>query len=240
MRHFRAELRAWEKTPGAVVTEADMAIDAFLARELPTGDDAWLSEESADDPVRLHAERVWIVDPIDGTRSYAEGRAEFAVSVALWTRAAGAVVLGVVLNPARDDLFVAIRGGGVWRNGVRVGLRAWSAGAPIRLLVSGREARQLGLQRHFRECEVHGVGSLAYRLALIAAGEADGLVSLRRVADWDLAAAALMVEEGGGRVTDRHGRDLVLNAPVSAHHGLVVARPALHAAMQGVLAPLER
>lgn len=237
MRYFRNDVRAWEKTPGAVVTEADLAIDSLLARELPLAGDAWLSEESADDPGRLAADRLWIVDPIDGTRSYVAGKAEFAISVALWTRASG-VVLGVVLNPATDELFLAARGRGAWRNGVPSTLRPWSETSETKLLVSGREARKVGFDRRFPGCDVRGLGSLAYRLALIAAGEADGLVSLRQVADWDLAAAALMIEEAGGRITDRHGRALVLNAPSPKHAGLVVAAPRLHRALGATLATL--
>ncbi len=239
MRHFRREPERWEKTPGAIVTEVDIAIDRLLRAELPRGEQAWLSEETPDDAVRLSAEQVWIVDPIDGTRSYVLGRPEFAISVALWDRSADGVVLGIVLNPATDELFVACRGGGVWLNGVALGLRAWSAAADTELLVSGREARQVGFDRHFPTCRVRGLGSLAYRLALIATGRADGLVSLRWVADWDLAAAVLMVEEGGGRVTDRQGRALRLNAPSARHDGLVVAAPPLHDRLCNVIGALS-
>ncbi len=238
MRQFRRDPERWEKTPGAIVTEVDIAIDRLLRAELPHGEEAWLSEETPDDEARLAAPRVWIVDPIDGTRSYVLGRPEFAISVALWDRAEGGVVLGIVLNPATDELFVACRGGGVWLNGVALGLRPWSPDEKTELLVSGREARKVGFDRHFATCEVRGLGSLAYRLALIATGRADGLVSLRRVADWDLAAAVLMVEEGGGRVTDRHGRPLRLNAPTARHEGLVVAAAPLHDRLCNVVGSL--
>ncbi|TVQ34703.1 MAG: 3'(2'),5'-bisphosphate nucleotidase CysQ [Geminicoccaceae bacterium] len=238
MRFFRQDPERWEKTPGAIVTEADIAIDRLLRAELPLGDEAWLSEESPDDEIRLRAEHVWIVDPIDGTRSYALGRPEFAISVALWDRSAKGVVLGIVLNPATDELFVAIRGGGVWLNGIALQVRPWSPDTATELLVSGREAKQAQLDRHFATCRIRGLGSLAYRLALVATGRADGLVSLRRVADWDLAAAVLMVEEGGGRVTDRHGRSLRLNRPTAQHDGLVVGQPPLHDRLQNVIAAL--
>ncbi|MFW5834450.1 MAG: inositol monophosphatase family protein [Pseudomonadota bacterium] len=238
MRFFRQAHKRWEKTPGSIVTEADIAIDRLLRAELPRGEEAWLSEESPDDEVRLDAEQVWIVDPIDGTRSYAQGRAEFAISVALWDRSVGGAVLGVVLNPATDELFVAERGGGTLVNGTPATLRPWSATGSTELLVSGREARHAGFEQHFRDCRIKGLGSLAYRLALIAAGRADGLVSLRRVADWDLAAAVLMIEEAGGRVTDRFGRHLTLNRPTAQHQGLVVGHPVLHDRLCNVIASL--
>jgi myo-inositol-1(or 4)-monophosphatase len=238
MRFFRRDPERWEKTPGAIVTEADIAIDRLLRAELPRGDEAWLSEESPDDEVRLQAELVWIVDPIDGTRSYALGRPEFAISVALWDRSRRGIVLGVVLNPATDELFVAERGGGTLVNGVPAVLRPWSPTGTTDLLVSGREARHAGFEQHFQDCRIKGLGSLAYRLALVATGRADGLVSLRRVADWDLAAAALMVEEAGGRVTDRFGRHLTLNRPTAQHHGLVVGHPTLHDRLCNVITSL--
>ncbi|MEO1090995.1 MAG: inositol monophosphatase family protein [Pseudomonadota bacterium] len=233
MRHFRSDLRSWEKTPGAVVTEADLAIDRFLRERLPAAGEAWLSEESADDRRRLETERVWIVDPIDGTRSFVAGRPEFAISVALWST--DRIVLGIVFNPATDELFVAEHRGGLARNGIAAGLRPWQSSDEIELLVSGREAREVGFDRHFATATVRRLGSLAYRVARVASGRADGVVSLRTVADWDLAAAALMVEEGGGRITDRHGHPLRFNAWPPSHDGLVVAAPPLHDALHDVL-----
>lgn len=226
MRHFRRTHQAWEKAPGDIVTEADLEIDRFLRERLPRGGAAWLSEESADAPTRLEAARVWIVDPIDGTRSYAGGREEFAISVALLER--NRIALGVVLNPATDELFTVAGDGPARLGGEIVHIRPWRAGDALTLLVSGREARTAGFERHFAHARVRGLGSLAYRLALVAAGRADGLVSLRRVADWDLAAGARMVEAAGGVVTDRHGERLVYNRPRPVHDGLVVGAPALH------------
>ncbi len=236
MRHFRRAHAAWEKAPGDLVTEADVAIDRFLRERLPEAGAGWLSEETRDSRHRLEADRVWIVDPIDGTRSYANGKAEFAVSVALWAR--GRTCLGVVLNPATDELFTVTGDERPLLNGARVRVRPWRPGDALTLLVSGREARTAGFERHFAHAKVRGLGSLAYRLARVAAGQADGLVSLRRVADWDLAAGARMVEAAGGVVTDRHGRTLVLNRSRPVHDGLVVAAPALHGELLAHLAQL--
>jgi len=236
MRHFRRAHAAWEKAPGDLVTEADIAIDRFLRARLPEGDADWLSEETKDSGHRLGAPRVWIVDPIDGTRSYAKGKAEFAVSVALWDR--GRVTVGVVLNPATDELFTVAEGEPPRLDGTDIRVRRWHAGDALTLLVSGREARTAGFERHFAHAKVRGLGSLAYRLARVAAGQADGLVSLRRVADWDLAAGARMVEAAGGVVTDRHGAPLGLNRPQPVHDGLVVAAPDLHGELLDHLAHL--
>ncbi|MFP4125810.1 MAG: inositol monophosphatase family protein [Alphaproteobacteria bacterium] len=237
MRHFRRAHAAWEKAPGDLVTEADLAIDRFLRARLPQGDADWLSEETTDAGHRLGAPRVWIVDPIDGTRSYANGKAEFAVSVALWDR--GRVTVGVVLNPATDELFTVVEGEPARRNGTPMRVRGWRPGGGVTLLVSGREARTAGFETSFAHAKVRGLGSLAYRLARVAAGQADGLVSLRRVADWDLAAGVAMVEAAGGIVTDRHGAPLDLNRPQPHHDGLVVAAPELHGVLLDHLAHLS-
>jgi myo-inositol-1(or 4)-monophosphatase len=236
MRHFRKAHAAWEKAPGDLVTEADIAIDRFLRARLPEGDADWLSEETKDSGHRLGAPRVWIVDPIDGTRSYAGGRAEFAISVALWDR--GRVTVGIVFNPATDELFTIAEGEPPRLAGALVRVRSWRPGDTLTLLVSGREARTAGFEKHFARAKVRGLGSLAYRLARVAAGHADGLVSLRRVADWDLAAGARLVEAAGGVVTDRHGAPLGLNRPRPSHDGLVVAAPALHGELLDHLAHL--
>ena len=236
MRHFRRAHAAWEKAPGDLVTEADVAIDRFLRARLPQGDADWLSEETKDSGHRLGAPRVWIVDPIDGTRSYANGKAEFCVSVALWDR--GRVTVGIVLNPATDELFTLAEGEPPRLDGTAIAVRRWRAGDALTLLVSGREARTAGFEKHFAHARVRGLGSLAYRLARVAAGQADGLVSLRRVADWDLAAGAAMVEAAGGVVTDRHGAPLGLNRPQPVHDGLVVAAPELHGELLDHLAHL--
>ena len=112
MRHFRQPHESWEKGPGQIVTEADLAVDQFLlqARCRPALLMAWLSEETEDDRCRLTAREVWVVDPIDGTRSFADGVAEFTISVALLDE--GEPVLGFVYNPATEELFEAVRGPG--------------------------------------------------------------------------------------------------------------------------------
>ncbi len=234
MTHFQRPHARWEKAPGSLVTEADLAIDRFLKDRLPKGEDAWLSEESHDDFKRLGAQRVWIVDPIDGTRSYARGKPEFCVSVALWET--GRIVLGVVLNPATEELFTVRPNGGARCDGEPMRVRGWEPGSAITLLVSGREAREAHFERLFQGVDVMRLGSIAYRLALVADGRADGLVTLRRIADWDLAAAVRMAEAAGAVVTDRRGRALRFNQLEPTHDGLIVAGPALH---RRLLAHLE-
>jgi myo-inositol-1(or 4)-monophosphatase len=238
--HFCARGRHWYKGPGQVVTEADLAVNRLLRRHLigARPDDGWLSEESADDGSRLSRPRVWVVDPIDGTRAFADGVPEFSISVALVVH--GEPLLGSVLNPATGERFEAWRGGGARLNGrpLRASDRQLLAGA--RLLSARTEMRKRNWHELLPEAELTTIGSLAYKLALVAAGRFDGLVSLRASHDWDLAAACLLIEEAGARLTDADGAPLVFNRPVPRHAGLVAAgTDALHRALRTRLQELR-
>ncbi|MFL5337111.1 MAG: inositol monophosphatase family protein [Geminicoccaceae bacterium] len=228
MRHFRQPHESWEKGPGQLVTEADIEVDRFLKQALcpPTDDAAWLSEEAEDDPARLTRRRVWIVDPIDGTRSFADGVAEFAICVALLD--AGELELGFVYNPATEEMFEAARGRGATRNGAAI-----RASGVARLdeahIVAGRfESRRREFKALIPTAALSYLGSLAYKLALVAAGRYDGYLSWRRTNDWDIAAAALVLAESGAVITDAGGGAIRLNQPEPTHSGILAATAALH------------
>lgn len=237
MRSFRSRQEVRHKSPDQPVTDADLEADAILAERLlrHRPDYGWLSEESADRPDRLQRHRVWVVDPIDGTRSFIAGYREFAVSVGLVE--AGEAVLGVVLNPARDEAFWATRHGGAFR------ARHWAGGTdgaqPLRIsdpapgrtpdLLASRSEIARREFADFGEWHVRPVGSTAYKLAGVAAGRGHAFVSRGPKSEWDLAAGALLVEEAGGRVTDVVGRALRYNGRDPYVHGVLAAPTGLHA-----------
>jgi myo-inositol-1(or 4)-monophosphatase len=232
LEHFHARGGHWYKGPGQVLTEADLAVDRLLHGRLigARPDDGWLSEESADDRSRLSRARVWVVDPIDGTRAFADGVPEFAISVALVAHCEP--VLGSVLNPATGECFEAWRGGGARLNGQRLLASDREVLAGVRLLCARTEMRKRNWHELLPESEFTTIGSLAYKLALVAAGRFDGLVSLRAIHDWDLAAAWLLIREAGARLTQASGSPLAFNQPVPRHQGLVAAgTAALHGAL---------
>jgi myo-inositol-1(or 4)-monophosphatase len=237
MRFFGKQHARWEKGPGQIVTEADLAIDRYLHAELRRGraEDGWLSEESEDDRLRLERRRVWVVDPIDGTRSFAEGVSEFTISVALLIDDAPA--LGFVLNPARDELFEARAGGGAFLNGKR--LHATDAGelAGASIVASKFESRRRNFAALVPHARVSTIGSLAYKLALVAAGRFDGYFSWRRTHDWDIAAAVLLLAEAGAVATDADGAPIRLNRPEPRHQGLLAAGRRLHPALLAATRP---
>lgn len=221
--YFRGDVKPRYKSPGQIVTEADIAIDRQLHDVLigSRPDDGWLSEESEDDGSRNRCRRVWVVDPIDGTRSFAEGVDEFTISAALVID--GLPVLASVLNPITSESFEATAGGGATLNGNPLVPSEQTAIDGASILASSGEMKKRRWPEVFPEASFTTIGSLAYKLALVAAGRFDGLVSLRSCSDWDIAAAILLLEESGARLSDGHGDPIRLNQSTLRHHGLVAA-----------------
>lgn len=223
-------VKAWEKTPGHPVCDADMAVDEFLKRQLgallPAA--GWLSEETIDAPERLGNDLVWLVDPVDGTRDFVRGRPGWAVSVALVS--GGRPLLGMLDAPARGQLWEAEAGQGALRNGV--GLRA-----SRRPSLTGARVPADTLPRIDVDLvPVPRPDSIALRIAMIAADEADLCATLRWGHEWDIAAAALIAREAGATVTDVLGHPLTYNQRDPRAFGVLVSAPAIHAAALGRLA----
>ena len=216
--------KRWEKAGGEPVCEVDIAVDLFLRDRLSALDPeaGWLSEESIDDKARLDRRRLWVVDPIDGTRDFLRGRPGWAVSIALVED--GQPLLGVLDAPARGECWTAERGAGAWRNGVpiHVSPRDELAGARI-------PADQLP-RRDGDLIAVAKPNSIALRIAMVAAGEADLVATLRWGHEWDVAAAALIAAEAGATVTDAHGEPLVFNTHSAGAFGVLVTPPGIHKA----------
>lgn len=217
-------MRKWEKSPDNFVCEVDLDVDALLRERLSAllPEAGWLSEETADDPVRLSRERVWVVDPIDGTRDYIRDRPGWAVSVALVER--GQPVIGVLAAPARGELWLAAAGGGATRNGVAIA-------ASERIELPGARVPADELPRVDRDLvAVHKPNSIALRMAMVAAGEADLLATFRWGADWDIAAATLIAREAGATVTDALAKKLRFNTPRGESFGILATAPGIHGA----------
>jgi myo-inositol-1(or 4)-monophosphatase len=221
---WETDFRRWEKAPGSPVCEVDLAVDELLKLRLKEIDPAagWLSEETADNDARLGLSKVWVVDPIDGTRDFLRDRPGWCVSVALVEDRVP--VLGVLAAPLRDELWTAARGEGSRRNGepLRVSPRAELTGARVpsdRLPTVDRDL-----------VAVYRPNSIALRIALVAAGEADLVATLRWGFEWDIAAAALIAEEAGATVTGALGQPLAFNTASGEAFGVLVATPGIHAA----------
>ena len=227
--HFHSKSEWWDKSPGNPVGVADLEVDAFLKAELVGAcpNDGWLSEETADTEDRLGKRRVWVVDPIDGTRDFIRGRSGWAVSVALVED--GAVTVAALAAPVREQLFVAVRGQGATCNGVPIHISGLATLQGVRLPIDPPNLAAKFWPSPWPGSAVEKPNSLALRLAKVASGEADAWIEGRSIAEWDVAAAALICAEAGGVVTDRAGNPLKFNQPDPVIHGLAAATPALHA-----------
>jgi len=216
------EVESWEKEPGSPVCAADLAVDAFLKRELglllPAA--GWLSEETADDRKRLNKDLIWLVDPIDGTRDFLRGRSGWAVSVALIS--AGRPLIGMLSAPARGEEWAAVAGQGASRNGAS--LRASS-----RKQFSGSRVPTDLLPPADMDLEmVDKPNSIALRIAMVAADEADLVATLRWGFEWDIGAATLIAREAGAQTTDAFGQPLAYNKRDPRAFGLLVSSPDIH------------
>lgn len=215
------------KSPDQPVTEADLLADRLLFERLigERPEYGWLSEETADSPARLARERVWIVDPIDGTRSFVQGYAEYAISVGL--AIGGRAVLGVLANPTTGEMYHAVRGGGAYCDGVPI--RVGSTTRPLPVLLASRADLRTGEFASLAErWQLQPLGSTAYKMAKVAESAADAYLSRGPKSEWDICAAALIVAEAGGTVTDLAGAEPRFNQAAPFLRGIVCARPPLH------------
>lgn len=229
MKYFRTDMDVVHKSADQPVTHADLAADALLKERLlaSRSEYGWLSEETADSPERLGRELVWIVDPIDGTRSFIAGRPEFSISIGL--AYAGRPAIGVVYNPATGEMFSTIRGSGVLKNGNKLVRPTIER---RRVLVCSRTERRRGDFVAFEEgFDFLPLGSTAYKLAKVAEGSADVFLSRGPKSEWDLCAGDLLVRELGGVVTDLTGEALQYNRPVPQITGVLAAPQPLHTDM---------
>ena len=216
--------KQWEKVPGHPVCDIDLEVDAYLREQLTALDPeaGWLSEETLDATDRYERRRAWVVDPIDGTRDYLRQRTGWCVSIALIEDRVP--VIGVLDAPQRDEHWTAAKGEGARRNGepIKVSGRTDFAGARV-------PADQLP-SVDSDLIAVAKPNSIALRIAMVAAGEADLVATLRWGFEWDIAAAALIAEEAGATVSGALGQPLTFNTITGEAFGVLVATPGIHAA----------
>ena len=232
---FKGQYDVHEKSKNNPVTSADLAANRKIC-EIIRGRfprDGWLSEEDKDSSERLRASRVWVIDPIDGTKEFIEGVPQFAVSIGFVVD--GRPQVAVVFNPAQDQFYQAAAGQGATLNGRPIHVTARDQVDGALLLVSRSEPRKK-FQVFVDRCAIEPVGSIAYRLAQVAGGKGDGTLTFRSIREWDVCAGVLMVEAAGGSVVDGNGKVLVFNQPEARHRGVVAANPILAKGLQGLWA----
>jgi myo-inositol-1(or 4)-monophosphatase len=207
------------------VTEADRALDCVIRENLLRPGEGWLSEESADDLSRLRCQRVWVVDPLDGTREFVEGVPEFCVSIALVER--GQPVAGGISNPATNEIFLGAKGSGVSYNGASTRMSQRTA-LQDAVVLSSRSETKRGEWRRFQNApfKIQPTGSVAYKLARVSAGLADATFTLRPKHEWDIGGGAALILAAGGYVQTLSSA-LVLNRENVLLDGLIACGPNL-------------
>jgi myo-inositol-1(or 4)-monophosphatase len=214
------------------VTAADAAADVVLREILPRPGEGWLSEESVDDPARLGCRRVWVVDPIDGTREFIEGIPEWCISIGLVED--GEPVAGGIFNPATDQLVLGSVEGGVTLNGKPVTVTDPDLDGPITVLASRSETRRGEWERfESGRFAVTPCGSVAYKMALVAAGLIDTTWTLVPKSEWDVVGGTALVRAAGGMVTLADGSAPRFNQETPKYPNFVAAGPRLCAALTG-------
>nr|WP_306265176.1 3'(2'),5'-bisphosphate nucleotidase CysQ [Pararhizobium sp. IMCC3301] len=222
---FGKDPQVWMKQGASPVTEADFAVNHYLHDTLRPArpDYGWLSEESEDNEARLVAERLFVVDPIDGTRGFMAGSEDWTISVAVVDRKAdrhGRQVWrpssAALFNPCRDEMYLAQQDGGAFLNGTRIAATRETEIAGARFSISKPMYRSLELEQ-LGVIRTRHIPSLAYRLALVASGQVSAAIARPNAHDWDLAAADLLVHEAGGLLWGENGAPISYNSQIPRH-----------------------
>ena len=212
LNYYKADYEIKDKGYHNPVTTADNAADTRLKEILMVArpNYGWLSEETVDSPERLTKDRVWIVDPLDGTKEFIEGVPHFVVSVALVEN--GNPIVGVLYNPVTAETFTAAKGEGAELNGEKIQCATKDNVGNMVILNSRSETRR-GLWAPYDGTfgELRAIGSVAYKLGLTAAGKADIFASLRPKNEWDICAGNCIINEAGGKLIDLKGNRVVFN-----------------------------
>lgn len=230
---LRQNVRRWSKSDGSQVTEADHKVDALLAGRLQKARPGygWLSEETPDSAARLSCERLWIVDPIDGTQDFIQHGSDWCIAAALIE--SGRPVVAAVYRPVREEFFSALAGDGAFIDGRR--LKANDGATLAQAKIAGNRKSLAALQNHGIDASVKSGLPLQLRLAFVAAGRIDGALSIGNRNDWDLAAGDLLVHEAGGVVSNTSGGRYIYNRPQPWQQGLVAAGAKRHASLINAL-----
>ena len=235
-RYFKGSNQVWEKPDGAgPVSEADLAVDTHL-RELLTSerrDYGWLSEETEDTDARQKTESVFVVDPIDGTRSFLSGADTWAHSLAVVK--SGQVTAAAVYLPARNKLYAASKGGGAFLNEARLNPDRNSGFAGSSILAARPTMDAEHWPKGVPEIHRSHRPSLAYRLCLVAEGRFDAMLTFRKSWEWDIAAGTLILTEAGAKTSDRMGNELAFNNPHPQTEGVIASGHEMHAEILGAL-----
>tara|TARA_B100001027_G_scaffold32663_1_gene19766 strand:- start:4657 stop:5451 length:795 start_codon:yes stop_codon:yes gene_type:complete len=222
------------KSESQPVTQADLEIDNFLKDyfKIKTPNYGWISEESKDDGSRYKRDFFWCLDPIDGTRSFINDKPEYTISLALIKK--NIPVLGFIVNPETNEFFFAKKGGGAFCNEIKLNVGKKNKIQLCKYAISSSEEKKLSNFSVFEKNNIVKMGSIAYKIALVAKGDFDIALSFTKKNDWDVAAADLILNEAGGELRDLKGGKLVYNSTNLKIPSVVASNPYLQNEMNKI------
>lgn len=228
MSYFNKPLEIIEKSHNNPVTEADFKSDELLNKLLlgARPDYAWLSEESIDDGSRFEKSKIWMIDPIDGTRAFIKGLPHFSISIGLVEN--GEVVLGVIYNPATQEMFYASKNNGAFKNDVQIFASQTKDLLGAKMLGDAHMFQSKSWPKPWPQMDINQRNSIAYRMALVASGEFDCAIATAPKHYWDVAAGTIIIQEAKGKVTDHKGRDFHFDQTNSLERSLAATNIMLY------------
>jgi myo-inositol-1(or 4)-monophosphatase len=238
LSYYGKPVKTWRKPNDSPVSEADVEVDHLLKEMLSNvrPDYGWLSEETTDTPDRLERDRVWVIDPIDGTRAFLQGKPHWTISAALIEH--NRPVLAAVFNPVEEEFFEAEIDRGALLNGTRLKVSGRTELEGCRMIAHDWVFKRDIWQTSWPAMQVAMRNSMAYRLCLIAQAAFDAAITISAKSDWDLAAADLIIAEAGGKLTTSEDRPLRYNQAHSRHRPIIASGnklyPHLHRQMAGL------
>jgi myo-inositol-1(or 4)-monophosphatase len=233
----RESFTVTDKSPDNPLTDADLAADKLLNERLMAllPEAGWLSEETRDNPSRLDRERVWVVDPLDGTKEFVMGIPEFTVSVGLVEN--GRPILAVIFNPPTGELYYGMKGEGVYLNNQPTAVTNRSEFAGASIDASRSERRRGEFEPFEADLNIKTMGSIAYKLTRVAAGQVDATWSRGPKNEWDICAGVLLIEEAGGVCNDLDDNPITFNKSFPKVNGIIADNGRLHTQIITALAP---
>ena len=211
LKWFNNDPENWKKEDGSLISKVDIEINDLLGKILKENNPnyGWLSEESEDDKSRLEKEITFVVDPLDGTKAFLEGKKEFSISIALVRN--GEPISGIVYSPSTKEMFEAEKGKGSWKNKKKVNISKFNKLKGCRMVAFKPMFSHPSWKSPWPKMLIDNKNSIAYRMALVASGEFDAMMALNSKNDWDIAAGDLLITEAGGYVSQHNNKKIKYN-----------------------------
>ena len=228
LKWFKKDPEQWKKDDGSLVSRADIEINDLLNKLLKNKNPefGWLSEENEDDKSRLNKKITFVVDPLDGTKAFLEGKKEFSISIAIVKN--GLPISGIVFSPSTGEMFEAEKNKGSWKNNKKIIISKYKKLEKCKMIAFKPMFSHPAWKEPWPKMDVENRNSIAYRMALVASGQYDAMMALNSKNDWDIAAGDLLISESGGIVTLHTNKKIIYNTENTKKPSVIGTNKAIH------------